>query len=442
MEVKRYPSAAAVAAALALPQGFENANLFSRDQLSGQQPPTVVVSGVVATEVVAGVTLHKFAAAAASNVRALWRFNRSDIAADTLSFSMVIHDGDAGTSGNFCSIAFRDSALAQISLTGPTMPQLAVTTPTTYSATAVAIPANTAYIDVDIQFTAAAGAARNVRLRSMSLRGGSSAAFIEPSLAPLVETNRAQIELVQSGRPAYFGNLSHLPDAIAAALAVGGASLSQDFASGLVTASHPETNEAAASASKTTYYFATNGNNANDGLSRAKPKRSLGQFLSGLTPTTDIEIIIIGAAQIFYRNDSLAGVTWDHPYHLSIAAESEALITSAQPALSWSATGAAWQATRSLVGSVFDSGIRDYRNMPLRLRKVASVTEVQATRGTWYTDGTTVAVRLHDDRTPDAKVLVNLETGTFKATAKSGKTIFLKNIIFAQRTAGLDNVRI
>lgn len=243
----------------------------------------------------------------------------------------------------------------------------------------------------------------------------------------------------------YAGNLDTIPSQIASALALAGVSISQDFYSGVVGISASEANPAAVSGTKKTFYVnPVTGNDANSGLTRALAKKSLVALVASSSRTEDTEVIIIGGPHIFYRDQSLAGVTWNKPYHLSIVAEEEAIITSGElpSAMTWTASSTAWQTTRSASKAVYDAGFRDYRGIPRRLARAASVSEVQATPGTWYDDGTTVTVRTHDSRMPDANIIVQLTTGVVKFIPQAGKTVFLKNLKIAQHRSGYANASV
>lgn len=72
----------------------------------------------------------------------------------------------------------------------------------------------------------------------------------------------------------------------------------------------------------------------------------------------------------------------------------------------WAEAGGAYTAPIATCNGVFDAGWTDPHGDPTPLRGVASVAEVQATRGTYHYASGVVTVHLPDDRAPDGDVYV------------------------------------
>lgn len=242
----------------------------------------------------------------------------------------------------------------------------------------------------------------------------------------------AKVPLSRSAGSQHFG-LLELPS-IFSDIPV---AIEQDFYGKYISGSFDETSAAAESASKVTYYVKLGAAPGGAGLSELDPFDSMLDVITllGTTPpTTDIEIIIIGGG-VFNRSRAAYGygTFWDYPHNLSIVSDSPAWLTAGDygTAFSWTPDGAAYSTSRPATLEVFDFSKKDYRELPQRLEKVASVAECQALAGSWYTDGSTVWVRLFDDRAPDKDLLVSISMNPPEFKLSSGKEIFLKNINFA-----------
>lgn len=144
-----------------------------------------------------------------------------------------------------------------------------------------------------------------------------------------------------------------------------------------------------------TYYNATTGSNANDGL-------TLGNA------THDLDTIIgygnISGAS--YQCNSSAG-TYDRNWNWGatptedvniIASGGDVILDSYQHFATLTADGGAYKTTRSAVGGVYDASITDSNGTMERLTEVASVALCQSTSGSWYSDGTEVWMHASDDR--------------------------------------------
>lgn len=102
-------------------------------------------------------------------------------------------------------------------------------------------------------------------------------------------------------------------------------------------------------------------------------------------------------------------------------------------AINWTADGTAYKCTRSAALNVVDTKFKDLYGNAQQYKKVGSVAEVQAQKGTWYTDGTSVWVRRLDDSVANDEVLVILAAGKCDVTIGNGDLI-LKNIEFLKTT--------
>lgn len=175
-----------------------------------------------------------------------------------------------------------------------------------------------------------------------------------------------------------------------------------------------------------TYYVSTTGSNANDGLTLGNAKADIdGAIAAGNAAAAPYEILVQGGT--YNRNkDWSTTPTQD----CNIIGENGTVILSSQEdGLSFTADSGAYKATRSAVGSVYDTDFTDSNGDYERLTLAASAADCRATAGTWYTDNVEVWVHTTDERdlSSDATALrVYLKVNPPKVNADV--TVYIENL--------------
>lgn len=155
------------------------------------------------------------------------------------------------------------------------------------------------------------------------------------------------------------------------------------------------------------------GNDANDGLTTGTPVQSVNRALTVANGLANPTVIVNFKNETYDETRFLSvfdlAVTKNIVFK-SISPSGKTLIHSGQryTSVSWTADGTAFKTTRSATSDVLDWKYKDEDGKVVELVAKTSVSEVQNTPGSWYTDGTTVWVRLQDSRTPDSLVVMML----------------------------------
>lgn len=158
-----------------------------------------------------------------------------------------------------------------------------------------------------------------------------------------------------------------------------------------------------------TYYvnIETGHNTNNDGLSEGSPLKSI---WAG-TQKSDVDIIIV-ADGYYDRANGFAG--YNLTRSMSIKAKNKGMVTTSisDNNLVWTKTAGrtnVYQVSRTASALVYDRKKVDEYGDYSKLIKKTSVAEVDATQGSWYTDGTIVYVNTFDSRIPDIDIRVFLD---------------------------------
>jgi len=175
---------------------------------------------------------------------------------------------------------------------------------------------------------------------------------------------------------------------------------------------------------KTYYVDIKTGNDSNDGLTPATAFKTMNKAIS----MSDVVVIRV-AAGVYYWN---YGPTTINKPALSIISEGGKSTFSVHDKLTWTVSAGytyTYEATRSAVASVWDTQILDKNGDYTPLTQRASIAEVDANPGSWYTDGTKVYVRTRDSREiTDDSVRAYLNVDNLKFAANG--TLYLENIDF------------
>lgn len=182
-----------------------------------------------------------------------------------------------------------------------------------------------------------------------------------------------------------------------------------------------------------TYYVSNSGSDSNSGLDAAHPLASIATAVG----KSDVVVVSIASGTYGYRVGGNQNVTKSVSF---IPTGGRVYICSREDnALSWSKDSSpnqdVWKAARSSVNNVSDIKYLDGNGDPSWLTHAANESGVEATPGSWYTDGTTVYVRLQDDRNmPDNQVWVTF-SGQFQVSG--GVTFYAENIDFWNFVTGI-----
>lgn len=176
-----------------LPRMVDNPNLFTARQLRGEDPPDVRV-GNTDPGVYDERQCVRLSAPAGTVPRAIWRFPRESFF-EHASASIVIAAVNAGAAGslNRFAILYRTAALAVIRQDQVAAPN-GTTDAVTLQIAGSVIPANAAFVDFDIQFSASSTESRTAYLRSLHIGTGTNTSFV----APISDVTRGDIEAVNA----------------------------------------------------------------------------------------------------------------------------------------------------------------------------------------------------------------------------------------------------
>lgn len=194
------------------------------------------------------------------------------------------------------------------------------------------------------------------------------------------------------------------------------------------------------------YYVATDGDEANDGLTPATPFKRVRTALA----KADIkECWIKAGIYPYYRSVGQCG-GWDN-YALakSVAVRKygtgSVILSLHEADLVWALSGgtvATYEAVRTTaITDVRDSSMSDVPYGGYKyLTKRASVALVDANPGSWYDDGAKIYIRTHDSRIPDAYILPfmgSIGNGYIIGHATVPVVVFIDGIEFHGGTYGL-----
>lgn len=173
---------------------------------------------------------------------------------------------------------------------------------------------------------------------------------------------------------------------------------------------------------------ADNGNDNNDGLSEDKAVRSLLKAIE-LANALSTDVIISITSEIVNRKYYAQGdITLKNNTVIRAKNNANEVLTgSIENTLTWTEDGNAFKTNRSAVKNVLDNNVRDKHGLPVNYKKVSSIEEVKATKGSYYTDGTDVWVRKFDDTIPDKNLFLLLNTWSPHFSI-FGKRLVVENI--------------
>ncbi|MDY4475913.1 hypothetical protein, partial [Mitsuokella sp.] len=180
-----------------------------------------------------------------------------------------------------------------------------------------------------------------------------------------------------------------------------------------------------------TIYISEDGNDANNGDTQDKPKKTLNSVFDKINAISENDVIIKILSPLLTRNNSnVSNTNRIINKNIAIVSDTETNIGSIETPLSWSKNGNCYQTTRSAVSDVWDKKNRDFANKPIQYKKVDTLAECQNTKGSWYLEGTTLYVRRLDDLAIDTDIMVLLQTGSLMFDLQSDVKLIFKNVNF------------
>lgn len=178
------------------------------------------------------------------------------------------------------------------------------------------------------------------------------------------------------------------------------------------------------------FYVSETGANGNDGRSESTPWKSLNYAIDAIEadPTVTSAKIVILSNYLSRSNAQINRKTLTKNYCIEPKTGISILATS-EVSLTWTLDGGSYKATRSTVGEVFDNKYKIEYNLPTKYKKVTSKSECDATKGSWYTDGTYVWVNTLDSRTPDSDIFVCLNVIPLAPIVNADVKVIFRNLV-------------
>jgi hypothetical protein len=188
---------------------------------------------------------------------------------------------------------------------------------------------------------------------------------------------------------------------------------------------------------RTYYVDGVGGNDSNSGLTWALRKRSIGSAMRDASASGQPSRILVHAdiALPYFRQVSTSddGLVRNSAVPILLEAMNGRVQAGPFDNLTWTKTGGAtntWQATRSNAVHVFNPSMKDQHGIYQRYTWVASSAAVDATEGSWFTDGTTVWVHPHGQEMADifnARVYLG---GTRSLEWQGNQNLFVRGFDF------------
>jgi hypothetical protein len=190
------------------------------------------------------------------------------------------------------------------------------------------------------------------------------------------------------------------------------------------------------------------GADTNDGLTPATPVKTLLKSLQLAEAQAESSIVIHIMNKYFTRNYSTTMPT-DYSLTKNIIFSPYGMErTFLGPfentnSLTWTEDGLAHKTNRSAVTNVLDLAFSKHRGEPQKYKKVNSVAEVQAERGTWYSDGSSLWIRRMEDKAPDDDLMIMLNVSKYDFLINDKKLVFDRvSFFWTVSSADADGLRV
>jgi hypothetical protein len=180
------------------------------------------------------------------------------------------------------------------------------------------------------------------------------------------------------------------------------------------------------------YYLSPSGNDANDGLSSAAPKKSIRTLVLALNSSPPV-----GGATLFLEPGYYLGadgfnglsVNWGG----NIICESGVAISTTFQAATWTAEAGyddIWRSSTLTSGTnqVIDLSDIDEKGLARNLKHVSSRELCESTPRSIFVDGTTVVVHLFDSREPDADVKPLIQSTGADLSQSTGQNLYFEGL--------------
>lgn len=173
----------------------------------------------------------------------------------------------------------------------------------------------------------------------------------------------------------------------------------------------------------TPYYLSTSGSDANDGLTKLTPKKTV---TSAVTAGAKLIYMMPGV----YLRNTFYGAAYNPGGDLVIIGIGDVSVTNSEDAaLTWTlTTNNTYSTTRSTVTNVLDIKYKNKYGYYSNLKQVTSQALCEAESGTYYTDNATLWVHASDNRTPDTNIKPQLYINSYIST--DANKFYLENIDF------------
>lgn len=179
----------------------------------------------------------------------------------------------------------------------------------------------------------------------------------------------------------------------------------------------------------TVFYVSETGANGNNGTSEATPWQSLNYAIDTIEANVGVTSakIIILSSYLSRTKAQINAKNLTKNYCIEAKTGTSILATS-EPGLTWTLDGTAYKATRSGVGEVFDNKLKIEYGIPTKYTKVTSKALCDTTKGSWYTDNTSIWVNTLDSRVPDVDVFICLDVTPLNPIVNTDVKFIMRNI--------------
>lgn len=181
------------------------------------------------------------------------------------------------------------------------------------------------------------------------------------------------------------------------------------------------------------YFVSDSGSSANDGLTSAKPRANLTQLIKDIeadVSVTSAKINILGG--VLTKDNAVVQTSTLITKDIAIIngePSKPCYVGTINKGTAWTLhEGTTYKATRSVTSTLFDTAVPSEFNLPFKMKKVNSIVECTNTKGSWFTDGTSVYVNRINGSVPDISVMVCLDSPAWLFRFNADCNIYLKGI--------------
>lgn len=191
----------------------------------------------------------------------------------------------------------------------------------------------------------------------------------------------------------------------------------------------------------TKIYVSMSGNDTTGTGAAATPYRTLTKALTEASAgaASSYCIIITDVDQLLRDEIGFTGTLTGKTVAVVSQVTGGTIIGTNASTYSWTLTASpgVYSVARSGVTAVVDTLVRDRNGVPVPLLKKTTLAQCQATRGSWYTDGTTLYVHRRDQLAPTtSSTAVDIGVTAFDPVLAGGAKLYLQNLIFLGRANG------